>query len=67
MQIAEVQFYPWDKVYDFNIGGNDVNIKDKVIVQTEIGTEIGEVKNIKDDDESAVDIDRIKTILRKAY
>ena len=66
MQIAEVQFYPWDKVYDFNIGGNDVNIKDKVIVQTEIGTEIGEVKNIKDDDESAVDIDRIKTILRKA-
>lgn len=66
MQIAEVQFYPWDKVYDFNIGGNNVIIKDRVIVQTEIGTEIGEVKNIKNSNESSIDVDKIKTILRKA-
>ncbi|MEA2065281.1 MAG: regulatory iron-sulfur-containing complex subunit RicT [Patescibacteria group bacterium] len=66
MQIAEVQFYPWDKVYDFNIGNNNVIIKDKVIVQTEIGIEIGEIKNIKNIDESLMDIGRIKTILRKA-
>lgn len=66
MQIAEVQFYPWDKCYDFNIGSNNINTKDKVIVQTEIGTEIGEVKNIKSNSESSMDISQIKTILRKA-
>jgi cell fate regulator YaaT (PSP1 superfamily) len=43
MKVAEVQFTPWDKSYRFDINGHDLQVGSKVIVKTELGTELGEV------------------------
>ncbi|MBU0619919.1 MAG: regulatory iron-sulfur-containing complex subunit RicT [Patescibacteria group bacterium] len=53
MRVAQIQFAPWDKIYLFN-SNNIVLVKnDYVIVNTELGKEIGKVVgfyNIDDDD-----------------
>lgn len=43
MKVAQVQFTPWDKIYNFDL--NDISLirGDYVIVKTEIGTEIGKI------------------------
>ncbi|MFH0892712.1 MAG: regulatory iron-sulfur-containing complex subunit RicT [Candidatus Falkowbacteria bacterium] len=43
MKLAQIQFTPWDKVYNFS--ANDLNLSegDKVVVRTDMGIEIGEV------------------------
>lgn len=43
MKVAEVQFVPWDRSYYFLLNNLNVNRKNKVIVKTELGMEIGEV------------------------
>ena len=48
INIAEVQFVPWDKAYYFSYEGLNVKVNDKVIVRTEIGMEMGEVINFKE-------------------
>ena len=56
MKVAEIKFYDWDKVYDFSFEeGLNLKIGDKVIVKTELGLEMGEVKRIKDLEESQQD------------
>lgn len=67
MKVAEIKFYDWDKVYDFSFE-EEMNLKiaDKVIAKTDLGVEIGEVKKIKNLEESRQDIDSLKQILRKA-
>lgn len=40
MNLVQIQFSPWDKVYNFSSNLN-LNLGDKVVVQTEIGIEIG--------------------------
>jgi len=47
-QIAEVQFYPWDKIYDFNTDGYEVKIRDCVLVETDLGAEMGKVVGLKE-------------------
>ncbi len=48
MKIAQIQFTPWDKVYNF--GAEDIKIKrsDYVIVDTEFGEELGKVLLVED-------------------
>jgi cell fate regulator YaaT (PSP1 superfamily) len=48
MLIARVQFTPWDKTYYFSIGDLDLKNGDKVIVKTELGTDIGQILEIKE-------------------
>ncbi len=76
MAIAQVRFTPWDKIYNFNTNNLDIKEGDKVIVRTEMGTEIGEVlavvNSLKDcifkDEKSKEEIQNLelKPILRKA-
>lgn len=48
MKLAQVQFAPWDKAYNFSLNDLDVKIGDKVVVKTELGVEMGEVAGFTD-------------------
>ncbi len=43
MRIIQVQFAPWDKVYNFSSAGLEIALGDYVIVETEMGRELGKV------------------------
>lgn len=43
MIIAQVQFSPWDKAYNFSPGSLALALGDYVIVETEMGTELGKI------------------------
>lgn len=80
MLIAQIQFAPWDKVYNFSVGGLELSVGDYVIVDTELGRELGKVTSIfKDESQKNIvssEADKassgaakereIKPILRKA-
>lgn len=71
MRVIEVQFTPWDQSYYFrpeNQQGSSIKLKrgDKVLVQTSIGLDIGEVVEIGELAEMPEDIEEIKNIERKA-
>ncbi|MFA5023806.1 MAG: regulatory iron-sulfur-containing complex subunit RicT [Patescibacteria group bacterium] len=68
MLIAQVQFAPWDKVYNFSLGEIKVVLGDYVVVETELGTELGKITSILTDDNTKLsgDAREIKPILRKA-
>lgn len=65
MKYAQVQFSPWDKAYDFSLGGQEIAVGDVVIVSTELGLELGKVillsETLAVEGESA-----LKPIVRKA-
>lgn len=46
MKLAKIQFVPWDKVYYFDTNNIDIEEGEKVIVKTELGTEMGDVIGI---------------------
>jgi cell fate regulator YaaT (PSP1 superfamily) len=48
MLIAQVQFAPWDKAYDFSVGQLNLAAGDYVVVDTELGRELGRVILISD-------------------
>jgi len=71
MRIIEVQFAPWDQGYYFkpeDAEGNPVDFKkgDKVVVQTAVGADIGEVAELGELADMPQDIEEIKNIERKA-
>jgi len=67
MKVVQIQFAPWDKVYNFDPGDSILEAGDKVIVKTELGTEIGKVIGYKElSEEEMSKISEIKPILRKA-
>lgn len=68
MLIAKIQFAPWDKVYNFSVGQLTLTPGDYVIVETELGTELGKVISLleKTIDQSSEEEREIKPILRKA-
>lgn len=43
MKIAQIQFTPWDKVYNFSAESISVKLHDYVIVETELGEEFGKI------------------------
>ena len=74
MKVAQVQFSPWDKRYNFDPADLIINVGDQVIVKTELGVELGKVVGFQDlpeakikakaeNEEAAVEI---KKIIRKA-
>ncbi len=65
MKIAKIQFAPWDKVYSFKVPESISNLKksDYVIVETELGLELGKVITINDTNQINPDI---KPVLRLA-
>lgn len=61
--IAQVQFAPWEKAYDFSVDGLDLTVGECVIVKTELGLELGRVLSIS----AAPYADReLKPVIRKA-
>ncbi|MBN2884912.1 stage 0 sporulation protein [Patescibacteria group bacterium] len=64
MPIVQVQFSPWDKVYDFSMS-NDIaaTVGDFVIVDTEIGKELGKITAFIDASKQEIEL---KTVLRLA-
>jgi cell fate regulator YaaT (PSP1 superfamily) len=68
MKIAEVQFTPWDKVYNFDPAGFDLTLGNFVIVETKLGTEIGRVVGLLDKNESEIETngEGLKPVVRKA-
>lgn len=67
MNIVQVQFAQWDKIYDFDQSDFNLIIGNKVIVKTELGVELGIVVGFKkiDQPKSGQDLE-IKLIIRKA-
>jgi cell fate regulator YaaT (PSP1 superfamily) len=49
MKIVQIQFTPWDKAYYFDANDIDLSKGDKVVVNTNLGMEIGEVVGLADD------------------
>ncbi len=65
MLIAQVQFAPWDKVYNFTVGSLSLSLGDYVIVKTELGTELGKVTKIFKE-EGGSEGREVKPVIRKA-
>ena len=67
MKVTQIQFNPWDRVYDFDSGDLALLMGDFVIVKTEMGTEIGKIVGFKNlSDEEIKERKEIKPIIRKA-
>lgn len=71
MQIIEVQFAPWDQRYYFkpeDTQGNSLDLKkgDKVIIETAIGTDVGEIVARGELAELPAGLDEIKPVERIA-
>lgn len=72
--VIEVQFNPWDKVYNFGLPEGDIAQKisdfkpeDYVIVETKLGIEIGKIVGVKEMEEKDIAVfGELKPILRKA-
>jgi cell fate regulator YaaT (PSP1 superfamily) len=59
MKVAQIQFARWDKIYHFSLGGFDLKKGDKVIVETELGQEMGEVVGFEDIDSDSSGVEMI--------
>jgi len=66
MLIAQIQFAPWDKTYNFSAGQLDLSVGDYVIVKTELGTELGKIIKLSADSGSGKEGREIKPVLRPA-
>jgi cell fate regulator YaaT (PSP1 superfamily) len=67
MLLAKIQFAPWDKTYNFSLGETKVVVGDYVIVETELGIELGKIISLLDSEAEKIDNSReIKPILRRA-
>jgi cell fate regulator YaaT (PSP1 superfamily) len=68
MNIAEVQFHPWDKVYNFSFKDIELVIGDYVIVETKLGREMGRIVGfLKMTEEAAAALpEPLKEVTRKA-
>jgi cell fate regulator YaaT (PSP1 superfamily) len=66
MKYAQVQFAPWDKSYSFSLSGIETAVSDYVIVETELGLELGKVLSILDEKIGGSEERELKPVLRKA-
>ncbi|HTW96110.1 MAG TPA: regulatory iron-sulfur-containing complex subunit RicT [Candidatus Methylomirabilis sp.] len=48
MRVAQVQFACWDKIYHFSLNNLSLKKGDRVVVETELGQEMGEVVGFED-------------------
>lgn len=63
MTIIQVQFTPWDKAYNFSNSGLDIKVGDYVIVETEMGKELGRVIGCKSENMGEREL---KPVIKKA-
>ncbi len=66
MIYAQVQFAPWDKIYNFSLGKSEVSVGDFVIVETELGLELGKLLSLVEEIDPKDDKRELKPIIRKA-
>lgn len=66
MIYAQVQFAPWDKIYNFSLGKSEVSVGDFVIVETELGLELGKLISLVEEIDPKDDKRELKPIIRKA-
>ncbi|MFA6513986.1 MAG: regulatory iron-sulfur-containing complex subunit RicT [Patescibacteria group bacterium] len=68
MKIIQVQFAPWDKAYNFSTAGLELAVGDYVIVETEMGKELGKIISFCAEKENSEEgaSKEIKPVLRKA-
>jgi cell fate regulator YaaT (PSP1 superfamily) len=68
MKIAEIQFTPWDKVYNFNPVDLLLELGNYVVVETSVGIELGRIVGLTDKPEAEIETngEGLKPILRKA-
>ena len=68
MKTAEIQFSPWDKIYNFSLNDIDVKINDHVIVNTKVGIEMGKMVGFGElTDEQIKELpEPLKPVVRKA-
>ncbi|MBU0670933.1 stage 0 sporulation protein [Patescibacteria group bacterium] len=64
-KVVNVQFNTWDNPYYFGLNDKVVNVNDYVVVNTELGTEIGKVISLKEVDTETLS-DPLKPIIRVA-
>ncbi len=62
MKIARIKFAPWDKAYDFSVENINLQAGDCVLVETEIGKEVGKVSSIYESEDNS----DLKPVIRKA-
>jgi cell fate regulator YaaT (PSP1 superfamily) len=48
MNVARIQFTPWDKFYYFDVNNLDLKVGDHVIVETNLGMEMGKITGFAD-------------------
>jgi len=56
MKIAQLQFSPWDKIYNFNADNTPVKKGSYVVVETEMGEELGKVLIIEEREAKAEEL-----------
>jgi len=66
MKYAQIKFAPWDKAYSFSIGELALSVGDYVIVETDLGLELGKITCLMDRKNSESDERELKPILRLA-
>lgn len=68
MRVAEIQFTPWDKGYNFDPQDLELELGNYVVVETKMGTELGRVISLDDIDEAEIktNSEGLKSIVRKA-
>ncbi len=66
MIYAQVQFAPWDKVYNFSLGKSEATVGNFVIVETELGLELGRLVSLVEEVDPKDDKRELKPIIRKA-
>ncbi len=66
MIYAQVQFAPWDKVYNFSLGKSEAKVGDFVVVETELGLELGKLVSVVNEVAPKDELRELKPIMRKA-
>jgi cell fate regulator YaaT (PSP1 superfamily) len=66
MIYAQVQFAPWDKIYNFSLGKSEAIVGNFVIVETELGLELGRLVSLVEEIDPKDDKRELKSIIRKA-
>lgn len=66
MMKAQVQFAPWDKSYSFSFDDLPVSVGNFVVVETEMGMELGKVLSISEISEKIDETRELKPVLRLA-
>jgi len=66
MMKAQVQFAPWDKSYSFSFDDLPVSVGNFVVVETEMGMELGKVLSISEISEKIDEARELKPVLRLA-